>query len=139
MMRNAARIMLLTLCLGLGLTAVVMAGAEQDFQEAITAARAGDMDKAITVFSRVIDAGAGGDTKNLAATYNLRGVCYEAKNDLQKALADYSKAIEIDPKSSEAMGNRAFLYVKLGDTFKAKADAVAAKRIDRRVKVPNFD
>jgi len=123
----------------LGLAASALATPETDVREAMTAARAGDMDKAIAAFTRVIEAGTSVEASNLASAYNLRGVCYEAKNDPQQALADYTKAIEIDPKSAEALGNRAMLYVKLGDKDKAKADAVAARRIDHRVKVPTID
>jgi len=140
-MRNTLRILSLTLCLGLGVIASAAAAGEleQDYREAVKAAQGGQMDKAIEIFTRLIGSGADGNTKALSDLYNMRGVCHEAKSELQDALADYSKAIEIDPKSANALGNRAFLYDKLGDKFKAKEDAVAAKRIDRKVKVPAFD
>lgn len=138
-MRNAVRLLILTFCLVLGLAASALATPETDFKEALTAARAGEMDKAIAAFNRVIEAGASVEASNLASAFNLRGLCYEAKNNLDQAMADYNKAIEIDAKSAEALGNRAMLYMKLGQTDKAKVDAVAAKRIDRKVKVPTFD
>lgn len=140
-MPKTIRILLLMLCLGLGLACVAVAAGslEQDYREAVLAAQAGDMDKAIAALTRIIDAGADGNTKTLSGIYNLRGGCHEAKEELQQALADYTKAIETDAKSAEALGNRAFLYVKLGDKFKAKQDAVAARRIDRKVKVPTVD
>lgn len=119
-----------------------LAGPTEDYREGMAAARAGEMDKAIAAFSHIIDGNGGTagavEAKNLASVYNLRGMCHEAKDELNPALADYSKAIEIDPKMAEAYGNRAMLYVKLGETEKAKADATAAKRIDRKVKVPQF-
>ena len=118
-----------------------LAGPTEDYREGVAAARSGEMDKAIAAFSHIIDGSGTGeavDAKNLASVYNLRGMCHEAKDELNPALADYSKAIEIDPKMAEAYGNRAMLYVKLGETEKAKADATAAKRIDRKVKVPQF-
>jgi len=46
--------------------------------------------------------------------------------------------VETDAKLAEAFGNRAMLYMKLGDEAKAREDATAAKRIDRKVKVPDF-
>ncbi|MGE4536602.1 MAG: tetratricopeptide repeat protein [Desulfovibrio sp.] len=119
-----------------------LAGPTEDYRDGVTAARAGHMDEAIVAFSHIIDAGGSGqsvDTQNLASVYNLRGMCHEAKNETDQALADYSKAIEIDPKMAEAYGNRAMLYARLGDKDKAKADATAAKRIDYKVKVPKFD
>ena len=79
------------------------------------------------------------DARHLSNAYNFRGMCHEAKKEYPQAMADYSKAIEIFDKSSEALGNRSLLYYKLGDMDKSKADAMAAKRIDRKVKVPEFD
>ena len=137
-MGRRMRCAVMALALILVLPGAAVAGSTDDYRQGITAANKGDMDTAIAAFSRIIDSGAGGDMKNLASAFNLRGMCQEAKNDLQKALADYSKAIELDAKMAEALGNRAMLYVKLGDEAKAKEDAVAAKRIDRKVKVPEF-
>ncbi|WP_428559209.1 MAG: tetratricopeptide repeat protein [Solidesulfovibrio sp. DCME] len=121
--------------------AACLAGPNEDFREGMAAAQSGDMDKAMAAFSRIIDAAASGvaiEAQNLASAYNLRGMCHEVKNEADKALADYTKAIETDVKMAEAYGNRAMLYMKLGEVDKAKADATAAKRIDRKVKVPNF-
>ena len=138
-MGKRMRCAVMALALILALPGAAAAGSTDDYRQGITAANKGDMDTAIAAFTRIIDSGAGGEVKNLASAYNLRGMCQEAKNDLQKALADYSKAIELDAKMAEAYGNRAMLYMKLGDVDKAKADATAAKRIDRKVKVPNFE
>ncbi len=132
------RFVVLTLVVSLALAGVTLANPDQDYREGMTAAGKGDMDGAIAAFSRIIDAGSTVEAKNLASAYNLRGMCFEAKNEQQKALADYSKAVEIDPKSAEALGNRSMLYMKLGEVEKAKEDATAAKRIDRHVKVPDF-
>ena len=137
-MGKRVRCAVMALALILALPGAAVAGSTDDYRQGITAANKGDMDTAIAAFTRIVDSGAGGDVKNLASAYNLRGMCQEAKNDLQKALADYSKAIELDAKMAEALGNRALLYVKLGDEAKAKEDATAAKRIDRKVKVPEF-
>jgi tetratricopeptide (TPR) repeat protein len=128
----------LTVALLLASPVLVQANPNEDYIQGMTAATKGDMDTAIAAFSRIVDLGASIDVKNLASAYNLRGMCHEAKNDLQKALADYSKAIELDVKLAEAYGNRAMLYMKLGDEAKAKEDATAARRIDRKVKVPDF-
>ena len=129
---------ILALALILALPGAAVASSTDDYRQGVTAANKGDMDTAIAAFTRIVDSGAGGDVKNLASAFNLRGMCQEAKNNLQKALADYSKAIELDAKMAEALGNRAMLYMKLGDEAKAKEDATAAKRIDRKVKVPEF-
>jgi len=137
-MGKRMRCAVMALALILALPGVAAAGSTDDFRQGVVSANKGDMDTAIAAFTRIIDSGAAGDIKNLASAYNLRGMCLEAKDDLQKALADYSKAIELDAKMAEALGNRAMLYMKLGDEAKAKEDATAAKRIDRKVKVPEF-
>jgi len=136
-MGNRLRTTLLLLVLVLAFPAMAQANPTQDYVEGMAAATKGDMDTAIAAFGRII-ADPAVDAKNLASAYNLRGMCHEAKNDLQKALADYTKAVETDAKLAEAFGNRALLYVKLGDEAKAREDATAAKRIDRKVKVPDF-
>ena len=136
-MGNRIRTALLLLGLVLAFPAMAQAGPNQDYGEGMAAATKGDMNTAIAAFSRII-ANPAVDAKNLASAYNLRGMCHEAKEDLQLALADYTKAVETDAKLAEAYGNRALLYVKLGDEAKAREDATAAKRIDRKVKVPDF-
>lgn len=137
-MGNTLRCAVLALALVLSLPGVVAAGGTDDFRQGVTAANKGDMDGAIAAFTRIIDSGADGDVKNLASAYNLRGMCHDVKEDLQKALADYNKAIELDAKMAEALANRSLIYMKLGDEAKAREDATAAKRIDRKVKVPEF-
>jgi len=138
-MGKLLRIAPLALALSLMFVGAALADATQDFREGVTAASKNDVDGAMVAFNRVIEAGADGDVKNLASAYNWRGMCHEARKELQLALADYSKAIEVDVKMAEAYGNRAMLYMKLGDEAKAREDATAARRIDRKVKVPQFD
>jgi tetratricopeptide (TPR) repeat protein len=138
-MGNSARLLVLTMCLVLPCAALALADPAQDFHAAIADVKAGDVDKALVDITRVIEAGASMEPRNLSNAYNFRGMCLEEKKQFQEALADYTKAIEVFDKAAEAYGNRALLYAKLGDTDKAKADAVAAKRIDRKVKVPTFD
>lgn len=136
-MGKRTRTALLLVALVLAFPAMARANPTDDYVQGMTAATKGDMDTAIAAFGRII-ANPAVDAKNLASAYNLRGMCHEAKNDLQQALADYTKAVETDAKLAEAFGNRAMLYMKLGDEAKAREDATAAKRIDRKIKVPEF-
>ncbi len=133
------RFAFLALLAVLVVSGTAMADPGDDYREGMNAASHGDMTKAIAAFTRIIEANPPIDARNLAVTYNLRGMCREAVNELQPALADYTKAIEIDPKLAEALGNRSLLHQKLGDEAKAREDAVAARRIDRKVKVAEFD
>ncbi|MEL7638534.1 MAG: hypothetical protein AAGU21_02720 [Solidesulfovibrio sp.] len=139
MMRLPATIMLFAFTLVSA--SVCLADPAEDFREGQAAIRAGQIDKAIEAYTRVIKASVAAgvvDVKDLASAYNMRGMCHEAKEEAELALADYTKAIEVDVKMAEAYGNRAMLYMKLGEVDKAKADATAARRIDRKVKVPDF-
>ena len=54
--------------------------------------------------------------------YNNRGVAYEAQQQYDLALADYKKALEIDPQFIEAYNNRALVYEQLGQYDLAIAD-----------------
>jgi tetratricopeptide (TPR) repeat protein len=75
--------------------------------------------KAIADFSKAIELGL-----NNAETYNRRGNCYAAKGDYNKAISDYTRAIETDYPEIDAVYyyNRAGAYKELGDKNKALAD-----------------
>ena len=42
---------------------------------------------------------------------NYRGVCWALKDDFHRAIADYSKAIEIRPTYAEPYNNRGFAFI----------------------------
>lgn len=89
------------------------------------AAQRGDLGSAIGHFTKAIDSGE--LTKpNLAVAYNNRGSAWDDKGQLDKALKDYSKAIETDPSYHEAYFNRSQAYEKKGGMAKALDDAKKA-------------
>jgi Flp pilus assembly protein TadD len=49
---------------------------------------------------------------NYANAYNDRGVTYEVKRDYDLAIADYTKAIELDPNRALFVNNRGRAYCK---------------------------
>jgi len=51
-------------------------------------------------------------------------------NEHPQALADFSKAIELQPKLASAYRNRGATYLFLGDEAKARADFSAALAIE---------
>ncbi|MGI9568856.1 MAG: tetratricopeptide repeat protein, partial [Desulfobulbia bacterium] len=51
--------------------------------------------------------------KNLAITHNHRGIAYYNKGQFDKAIADYKKAIQLNPKDAAA-------YYRRGNAFSAK-------------------
>ncbi|WP_293052536.1 tetratricopeptide repeat protein [Paludibacter sp.] len=57
-----------------------------------------------------------------ARLYNSRGMAFDDWNDYDQAIADYNKAIEIDPEFSSAYYNRGNLWYNKGDYDKAIAD-----------------
>lgn len=61
--------------------------------------------------------------------YMTRGAMYLEKGDTLKALADYNKAIEMDPYYAPAYGNRAILHYQMDDYKDALADLNEALRL----------
>jgi tetratricopeptide (TPR) repeat protein len=67
-----------------------------------------------------------------AEAYKNRGYDYNAKRDFDRAIADYTKAIEIDPKDAEAYNNRGYAHHAMGDFDRAIADYTKVIEIDPR-------
>ena len=65
-----------------------------------------------------------------AHAYGGRAVAYGKLRRYEEALADCSKAIELDPKLAEAWSNRGLIYRKLGQLDKALADYSKAIDLD---------
>jgi tetratricopeptide (TPR) repeat protein len=60
-----------------------------------------DWDQQIESCTTLIQSG-GETTENRASAYNNRGNVYHGKGDNDRALADYSEAIRLDPKLASA-------------------------------------
>jgi tetratricopeptide (TPR) repeat protein len=67
---------------------------------------------------------------NLAVTYYNRSLGYGAEGDYDRAIADYTKAIELDPKFARAYNNRGTVYGIKGDHDRAIADFAKAIGLD---------
>lgn len=52
--------------------------------------------------------------QHLAEAYNVRGVCYRHKKNLESALADYNTALTLNSNDTCARTNRSAVYMKLG-------------------------
>lgn len=61
-------------------------------------------------------------TKNLAAAYYFRAAASEAKKDFDRAIADYTQAIAIDPTEVDYLNGRAGAYEAKNDMNRAMAD-----------------
>jgi tetratricopeptide (TPR) repeat protein len=66
---------------------------------------------------------------NNASAFSDRGVIYHEKGDYDRAIADYTEAIRLDPKYSNAFYNRGYAYEKKGDYDRAIADYTEAIRL----------
>ena len=51
-------------------------------------------------------------------SYNNRGISYKEKGELDRALKDFDKAIELNPDFAEAYNNRGNVYRNMGDCDK---------------------
>jgi len=75
-------------------------------------------EKAAENFGKVIEL----SSKESAVDYNNRAISYAKQNLSEKALADFAKALEIDPKCHETYYNRGDLYQNMDENDKALAD-----------------
>ena len=62
--------------------------------------------------------------------YDNRGLIWQEKGDLDKAIADYTEAIRLDPKYAMAYDSRGRRLGTKGDLDKAIADFNEAIRLD---------
>jgi tetratricopeptide (TPR) repeat protein len=67
--------------------------------------------------------------RNLARFYGFRGFAYENKGEWDRAIADYTKAIALEPKGASAYFSRGLAYETKGDKEKAIADLRKALEI----------
>ena len=67
---------------------------------------------------------------NLARRHYNRGVLYSAKDDNDRAIADYGEAIRLNPKQALGFFNRGYVYAIQGDTEHAIPDLSEAIRLD---------
>jgi tetratricopeptide (TPR) repeat protein len=66
---------------------------------------------------------------NDATAYHNRAVGYELSGDIDRAIADYTKTIEIRPDNPAAYENRGRAYASKGDYTHAIADATRASEL----------
>jgi protein O-mannosyl-transferase len=65
--------------------------------------------------------------------YNNRGFFYEENGDYEKAMADISRALELDPNFADAYINRGLYYYMTGDDDKAISDYTKAVSLKPRM------
>ena len=65
-----------------------------------------------------------------AITANNQGLIYNNNGEYDKAMSEFTKAIELDPNFALAYGNRGWVYIKLGQYEQAVADCTKAIELD---------
>jgi len=71
--------------------------------------------------------------ENVAIAFYNRALAYENKEDYERAIADYSEAIRLDPNDADALFYRSLDKGRKGDKAGAEADMAAAKRINPNI------
>ena len=130
-MKAHARLALMGVLL-LSITASVRPGIAQSQQAAERCAQKGQadsLDQQIDACTVAIESGRW-HGPGLAWAFNNRGNGYRMKEEYDRAIADYTDAIRIDPTYVFAFKNRGSVYQHQGDLDRAIADYSEAVRLD---------
>jgi tetratricopeptide (TPR) repeat protein len=92
-------------------------------------------DQQIAACTRLIAAGRL-DPRELPLAYVQRGNAWQDKGDQERAIQDYSRAIQADPRFAGAYNNRAWAYHRVGQPDRGLPDADRAVQLAPRE--PNF-
>lgn len=106
-----------------------VASAEPAFSDIVKDCKSGDPVRAIEACSVVIEEGRSAPM-DLATAYTYRANAAEASGGHMPALADLTKAIELNPSSAIAYNNRGNIYFYLGDFDHALEDYNKAIHLD---------
>jgi tetratricopeptide (TPR) repeat protein len=66
--------------------------------------------------------------------YHNRGDAYALKGDIDRAISDYTKAIELDPNYAPAYNNRGRAFTSKGDYARAVDDVTKAGELTRKLR-----
>jgi lipoprotein NlpI len=88
-----------------------------------------EWDRQITACTSLIESGKVSRQDQAVAHHN-RGLAYAVKGDLDRAIADFTEAIRLDPKDASAHNDRGSAYMAKGDFDRAIADYSEAIRLD---------
>ncbi|MCE2416116.1 tetratricopeptide repeat protein [Candidatus Poribacteria bacterium] len=67
--------------------------------------------------------------KECAEIYYNRGVAHAEKSEVELAIENYTKAIELKPDYADAYYNRGGAFLRLGEREKAKSDLAVARHL----------
>lgn len=109
----------------LAVTALAWSGTQSDYDDCIS----GDPARSIPGCTRLID-DTRETTKNRTIAYSNRCLAYYNKGDDNRAFADCTEAIKLDPKYPVAYFHRGLTYQRKGDFDHAIADYSESIRLD---------
>ncbi len=89
-----------------------------------------DPDRRIRGCTQVIERGKRESREDRSFAYTNRGNAYDDKGEVDRAIADYTKAIALNPKYALAYNNRGIAYDEKGDKEQAIADYRKALEIN---------
>jgi monovalent cation:H+ antiporter-2, CPA2 family len=95
--------------------------------------RGADPDARIAGCTEIIARKSRETKRNQIAAYINRSGGYRAKGDLDRAIADLDKALQLNAKSHRALTERASIYHAKGDLDRAIADYDRALRLDKNL------
>jgi eukaryotic-like serine/threonine-protein kinase len=110
------------------------AGRWTNFYFGLCAYRCGDFDEAANAFSVCI-----GAAPEVAGCYYNRALAYAALERLHEALADYDRALSLDPAHATSALNRGMLHFQQGRHDQAKADLRRALEHGADTTMVHFD
>ena len=111
-----------------GLAWATCASAQKTSDFKLCAGDSGTVDERIAACTRAIKSGKLSNA-DLAATYYNRGIEWRNKRDNDRAIADYTEALRLDPKDASAYNNRGLIWRDKRDYDQAIADYGAAIRL----------
>jgi tetratricopeptide (TPR) repeat protein len=91
-----------------------------------------NLDRSIRSCTKIIKRGKRESRKNRTSAYTIRGNAYDNKGQYDQAIADFTKAIEINPRYAKAYTNRGSVYNSKGQADRAIADYGKAIEINPR-------
>lgn len=106
----------------------------QDLQDALDLHRAGKLKDAIDAYSEVLER-----NPNVVEALNWRAMAYDDLDELDKALADLNKAIQLVPEYADAYNNRGEIYRKKKMFREAMLDYRKAVQLDRNFAEPHYN